>query len=67
MKTLVMHNADGEITALGFDAITGNVYVGTQDGYLLACDAEPAREFRCVKIRRVVGHVFGIALDPEEG
>ena len=61
--------ADGDVYSLACDWITGNVYVGTREGYILVCSDEvPTRDLTCVTVLSNQGrHVEGISLDPSAG
>ena len=58
---------DGQIFGLAFDWITGNVYVVTWNGFILACDGSLERNFTCVTVLSGLGSVTGLALDPADG
>ena len=59
--------ADSLFYNLDFDWIAGNLYVATWGGYILACDTNPTRPFRCATILTGRGNVVQITLNPNEG
>ena len=59
--------ADGQIAGLAFDWITGTIYVGTVDGYILACDPTRTANLTCATVLSNQGWVYGISLNPVEG
>ena len=67
MQFFINFYADGYANGLAFDWITGNIYAGTQDGNILACDGALDRDLRCVTLLTGQGYVNGIALDAVEG
>ena len=52
---------------LRFDWITGNLYAYTRFGFVLACDADATRNFRCVEVLNALGTPGSITLDPASG
>ena len=61
--------AHGGLMGLAFDWIAQNLYVVTDDGYILVCndDARASKVFRCVTLLNGQGYLRGIAVDPNEG
>ena len=59
--------ADGGLRGLAFDWITGNMYVGTYDGHILACDTVRTSTLICATMLSNQGTVNGIALHPVAG
>ena len=59
--------SDGSLYDLAVDTITGNVYVATFDGYILACGDGATRTFNCFTILSDQNAAAGITLDPAKG
>ena len=59
--------ADGIFQGLAFDWITGNLYIGARDGYVIVCDTSVTRSFLCLPLLTRQFDVDGIALNPTEG
>lgn len=57
--------ADGWISGLDLDWITGNLYAVTTLGFILLCGTR--RTFTCASLLRDQGQVEGIAVDPITG
>ena len=58
---------DGRLMGVAFDWITGNIYVTTFSGYILACDGTVGRNFSRVTVLTGQGYLLETALDPTEG
>lgn len=63
----VFHIADGPLEDLALDWVTGNLYVATYGGNILACNAERTRAFSCFTILTGQNNTAGISLDPVQG
>ena len=63
-----MKPADGTIYGLDFDWIAGNIYMASEDGYVLTCDAKRALEssLRCTVLVQSLSNLYGLAIDPIE-
>ena len=61
--------ADGWIYALNFDWQTRNLYVGTENGFIVACDTRPisSSSLTCAVVFKFQDSVWGIAVHPMEG
>ena len=59
---------EGEIESLAFDWITGNIYAGTEKGYILVCGTIRTGNFICVTVLSNQGkQIEGISLHPGTG
>ena len=58
---------DSNFNGLAFDWISGNIYVATYDGKILACGDGAKRTFSCFTILDGQSNAEGIALDPTKG
>ena len=63
----IISNTDDQFRGLAFDWVTGNVYIATWGGFVLACDGTLERNLKCVTILSGQGKLVGIALDPGQG
>ena len=52
---------------LSFDWITGNLYVVTDTGNIMACDTNLERPFTCATVLSGQDDAEGLTLDPTEG
>lgn len=59
--------ADGNLYGLALDWVTGNIYIASWGGFVLACDGRPTAPFTCATVLTGQGHLSGIALDPVAG
>ena len=57
---------DGERQALSFDWVTGNIYVASDSGFILACDGKLEKTFPYAELLPGQGEVNGIAVNPIE-
>ena len=59
---------DGTIYGLDFDWTAGNIYMASEDGYVLTCDAKLALEssLGCTVLVQSFSNFYGIAIDPIE-
>ena len=58
---------DGIISAMDFDWLTGNIYLATSEGHILACNAQTNSSLNCASTLSGQGSVYGIAVDPNQG
>ena len=58
---------DGKLEALAFDWISGNIYVASSKGFILACDGPTTLSVSCVIVWDELGEVQGLALNPITG
>lgn len=58
---------DGCLNGLAFDWVSGNVYIASSGGFILACSGRPANSFTCATVLFEEGDIQGIALDPAAG
>ena len=52
---------------LAFEWVTGNIFIVTERGLILACDGRQERPFACATVVEGQGKVKGIAVNPIEG
>ena len=57
----------GETYALAFDFISGNIYLATYGGYVLACGPGATGIFNCFTVLDGQSGALGLSLDPNEG
>ena len=59
--------SDSGMQGLTWDWITGNLYVVTSGGNIIACSTTLARSFICATVVTGQGDVEGLALNPTQG
>ena len=60
-------NTDGLFYRLAFDWVTGKVNIGSEDGFIVACDGRLERPFTCATVLTAEDYVGEIALNPVAG
>ena len=57
------------MNGLAYDWIAENLYVATEDGFILACNdgARTTQGFRCRTLLTRQGQAVGITVNPNEG